>query len=109
MQNKILENGGTFKEWLESIDSDITNQGSVKVSIICDDGDWIPTYNFPNGRSDAPIEACYQSFEDAILMTTGMHVVEAKNNRSIQLISDLDINNITEKTEATFLIEEEQH
>ena len=109
MKNTMLENGSTFKNWLECVDDDITNQGSVKITILCVDGEWIPTYNFPDGRSDSPIEAVYKSFEDAILMTTGAHVIEAKNNRSIQLISELDINNITEETEATFLIEEDLH
>ena len=103
------ENGGTFKDWLDSVDADITIEGSVKVTIFCIDGEWVPMYDFPSGLCDSPVNAYYDSLEDAAYLTVAAHIAGAKTNRSIQMIGGFDIENITEKTEIILEIREELH
>tara|TARA_R110002124_G_scaffold146091_1_gene311327 strand:+ start:281 stop:610 length:330 start_codon:yes stop_codon:yes gene_type:complete len=104
-----FENDNPFIDWIKSVNDEITLNGSVNVDISCVDGEWIPTYRFPNGREDSLIEAHYDSLEDAVFITASAHVAGAKTNRTIQLIGGVDMRNITEKTKVTLTIQEEQH
>ena len=103
------ENGDSFESWIDGLNNDITLFGSVNIRIRCIDGEWVPTYIFDDGGEYSPIEAYYDSLEDAALLTAQFHIFSSKTNRTIQSTIPFDPNNITDDTELNFLIEEERH